>query len=109
MTLPRLITVRLAAALLALTPILVSAAHAADVALGEGIAKRWCASCHAVEATSPKVATEAASFADIAKRPDFNEKSLAYFLLDPHPKMPDMSLTRTEAADLAAYVRSLQK
>ncbi|MGB8525505.1 MAG: cytochrome c, partial [Rhodoplanes sp.] len=27
---------------------------------------------------------------------------------DPHPKMPDMSLTRTEAADLAAYILSLR-
>jgi hypothetical protein len=31
------------------------------------------------------------------------------FLLDPHPKMPDMSLTRTEAGDLAAYIASLGK
>jgi hypothetical protein len=26
------------------------------------------------------------------------------FLLDPHPKMPNLSLTRTEATDLAAYI-----
>jgi hypothetical protein len=32
---------------------------------------------------------------------------LAFFLLDPHPKMPDMALTRAEAADLAAYISSL--
>jgi hypothetical protein len=31
------------------------------------------------------------------------------FLLDPHPKMPDMSLTRTEAADIAAYIGSLRR
>jgi hypothetical protein len=29
-------------------------------------------------------------------------------LLDPHPKMPDMGLTRSEAADLAAYIASLR-
>ena len=29
---------------------------------------------------------------------------LALFLLAPHPRMPDMSLSRSEAADLAAYI-----
>jgi hypothetical protein len=28
-------------------------------------------------------------------------------LLEPHPKMPNMSLTRTEAADIAEYINSL--
>jgi hypothetical protein len=27
----------------------------------------------------------------------------ALFLLNPHPRMPDMNLSRSEAADLAAY------
>ena len=30
-----------------------------------------------------------------------NRDKLTFFLLDPHPKMPDMSLTRGEAADFA--------
>jgi hypothetical protein len=34
---------------------------------------------------------------------------LAFFLLDPHPKMPNMSLTRIEASDLAAYIASLAR
>jgi hypothetical protein len=29
-------------------------------------------------------------------------------LLEPHPKMPNMSLSRTEAADLAAYIATLK-
>jgi hypothetical protein len=33
---------------------------------------------------------------------------IALFLLDPHPKMPDMGLSWTEAADLAAYIASLK-
>ena len=33
---------------------------------------------------------------------------LTFFLLDPHPKMPNMQLTRTEAGDLAAYIASLK-
>jgi hypothetical protein len=31
------------------------------------------------------------------------------FLLDPHPKMPDMGLSRAEAAALAAYISTLAK
>jgi len=30
------------------------------------------------------------------------------FLLDPHGKMPDMNLSRTEAGDIAAYVAKLR-
>jgi len=29
-------------------------------------------------------------------------------LLTPHPRMPDMDLTRAEAADLVAYIASLK-
>jgi hypothetical protein len=44
----------------------------------------------------------------IAKTPDFDAAKIALFLLDPHPKMPDMALSRSEAADLAAYIVSLK-
>ena len=40
--------------------------------------------------------------------PELCANSLGYYTLtDPHSKMPNMSLTRTEAADLAAYIGSL--
>lgn len=48
-------------------------------------------------------------FASIAKRPGNSASRIALFLLDPHPKMPDMSLSRSEAADLAAYIASLAR
>jgi hypothetical protein len=51
----------------------------------------------------------AAPFATIARRPGFDAAKIALFLLTPHPKMPDMSLTRPEAADLAAYIGSLAR
>jgi hypothetical protein len=38
------------------------------------------------------------------ERPDFNVEKLAYFLLEPHPKMPNMSVTRDEAKDISAYI-----
>jgi hypothetical protein len=47
-------------------------------------------------------------FATIAKMPDFDAAKIALFLLNPHPKMPDMNLSRAEAADLATYIATLR-
>ncbi len=79
----------------------------ADPADGEKLARRWCASCHLVAPDQPTTATEAPPFAAIARTPGFNRDKLAYFLLAPHPKMPDMSLARSEANDLADYIATL--
>jgi len=84
-------------------------AHAADVERGETLARRWCATCHVVAANQQRPITEAPAFAVVAKGPDFDANRLAFFLLDPHPKMPNMSLTRSEAADLAAYIATLAR
>ncbi len=84
--------------------VLSSSALAADPANGRRLARRWCASCHIVSPDQPSPPTEAVPFRTIAHSPNFDEGRLAFFLLDPHPKMPDMSLSRDEAADLAAYI-----
>jgi mono/diheme cytochrome c family protein len=87
-------------------------AFAADAYNGERIARRWCASCHAVGSDQRQVpgevTQEAPPFPTIARQPGFDPARLAFFLLDPHPKMPDMSLTRFEAGDLAAYIATLK-
>ena len=82
--------------------------YAADSANGERLARRWCDSCHVVSSDQKGPVTEARSFVSIAKMPDFDTGKLALFLLDPHPKMPNMTLSRTEAADLAAHIASLK-
>jgi mono/diheme cytochrome c family protein len=83
---------------------------AADADNGSRLAHRWCEACHVVAPTQTRSSTDLAPpFAAIAARPDFDASRLVLFLLDPHPKMPDMSLTRSEAADLAAYIGSLAK
>jgi mono/diheme cytochrome c family protein len=93
----------LAAAILAITP-----AFGADPDNGERLARRWCAPCHVV-ASNQRVATgEAPPFATIGQRPELDAAKLAFFLLEPHPKMPSMGLSRTEAADLAAYIATLK-
>ena len=85
---------------------LAAPAGAADIAHGERIARRWCASCHVVAADQDKGSTEAPSFADIARRTE-DDRVLARFLTDPHPRMPDMSLSQPEITDIVAYIRRL--
>jgi mono/diheme cytochrome c family protein len=84
-------------------------AMAADADHGADLAKRWCASCHLVDRTQKQASADVASFAEIAQKNDFTPEKVAFFLLDPHPKMPNFPLSRLEAADIAAYIGSLRK
>jgi mono/diheme cytochrome c family protein len=86
----------------------VTPAFAADPDNGERLARRWCAACHVVASNQRGPTGEAPPFATIAAKPDFDAARLAFFLLEPHPKMPNMQLSRTEAADLAAYIATLK-
>ena len=79
----------------------------ADPFDGEKLARRWCAACHLVSSDQQRTTTDAPPFATIARMPGFNRERLAFFLLDPHPKMPNMSLSRSEASDLADYIAKL--
>ena len=81
---------------------------AADAKHGEQLARRWCSSCHVVASDQKSGVIEAPPFATIARRPEFNVAKLALFLLDPHPKMPDMGLSRDAASDLAAYIATVK-
>jgi len=86
----------------------ISSAFAADANHGADLAKRWCASCHVVTSSQTQASADVPSFASIAGKPDFSPERLAFFLLDPHPKMPNFPLSRTEATDIAAYIGSLR-
>jgi mono/diheme cytochrome c family protein len=85
-----------------------SSALAADASHGADLAKRWCASCHVVASGQAQASADVPSFESVARRPDFSPGRLAFFLLDPHPKMPNFPLSRTEAGDIAAYIGSLR-
>jgi mono/diheme cytochrome c family protein len=82
------------------------AAAAADAKKGAIIAKRWCAACHVVASDQKSASADVPPFADIARRRT-DSKALAAFLADPHPKMPDMHLSRSEIDDIVAYIQSL--
>ena len=78
---------------------------AADPASGQRIAARWCAACHMISPDQKRGDTEAPSFASVAMR--YSSKDLALFLTSPYPRMPNMTLSQPEIADLVAYVRTL--
>lgn len=87
----------------------VSTASAADdPQAGKAVAERWCAGCHLVSEAQTRANPDVPSFAAIAAR--YAEAGafgpLRAFLADPHPPMPDMSLTRQEIRDLAAYIET---
>jgi len=79
-----------------------------DADHGQTLVNRWCVSCHLAGTDQKQATTDAPPFAGIAKRSDFDAAKLAFFLLDPHPKMPDMQLSRDEASDIAAYIATLK-
>ncbi|MEK4032859.1 cytochrome c [Methylocystis sp. IM3] len=81
-------------------------AAAGDAQKGAAIAKRWCASCHVVSKDQSSANADAPSFFDVAKRRT-DRKQLGNFLMDPHPPMPDMHLSRKEIEDIVSYIRSL--
>lgn len=88
-----------------------AAAQPGSAETGRGLAETWCASCHLIGSeagdTAP-AATEAPSFFDIAGTMDRDRRAaLAAWLSTPHDRMPSLSLTRAEIADILAYVESL--
>lgn len=89
--------------------LILSPAMAADADHGAELAKRWCASCHVVESAQKQASADVPPFSAIANKPDFSAEKLAFFLLDPHPKMPNFPLSQIEAGDIAAYIGSLRK
>jgi mono/diheme cytochrome c family protein len=87
---------------------IVRPALAADALNGKRLAELWCAACHVVTVNQRQANADAPPFEEISKRPNFSEPGLVTFLLDPHAKMPNMNLTRSEANDIAAYVGTLR-
>jgi hypothetical protein len=77
--------------------------HRADVASGEIIAKRWCATYHLAAPDQTRAVAGVRSVAAIA-RMKMPAKSLKAFLADPHSKMTNMNLTRSEIDDIVAYI-----
>ncbi len=86
-----------------------SLAVAADADQGATLSERWCATCHVVGGDQKQASADVPPFAVIAQKPDFAPEKVAAFLIEPHPKMPNFPLSRSEAADIAAYIGTLRK
>lgn len=82
-----------------------------DAAKGRRFALQACTPCHLVapDQLSPPRFTLAPSFAAIANTRAMTKSALAAFLYSPHPSMPNIMLSRDEAADVIAYILSLKR
>lgn len=91
-----------------LTAVIFSSGHASgqDIATGKQLAFQWCAACHDV---AGKTTSDAApGFRSLAGDPNRNRNSLRLFLVNPHPPMPELTLSGLEIDDLIAYILSLE-
>ncbi len=80
--------------------------RAGNAAAGKDLAVRSCSSCHAVEAAGQTRTDAAPAFLSIAR--DRSPAALTAWLLEPHPPMPNLSLTVTEIRNLVAYIQGLR-
>ena len=85
-----------------------SAALAADADNGKRLAEMRCVTCHIVSPSERRVVTDAPPFEAIARKFASNPETLAFSVMDPHPRM-NVTLTRREAQDVAAYINTLAK
>ncbi|AFL52481.1 mono/diheme cytochrome c family protein [Sinorhizobium fredii] len=91
----------------ALLSMVVGESAAADRLRGRGIAQRWCSECHVVTPGQMRGSDTVPTFAQIRKSEQFDEAKLSDFLAAPHhSRMPNLSLTRSEIADLVAYIKA---
>ena len=80
-----------------------------DPARGRIIANTWCSSCHLVEADENRtVLADVPTFTAIAQRLPSDAEVLAAFIIDPHPPMPDLGLSRQDIRDILAYISTLK-
>jgi cytochrome c len=104
---PRSVTV-IAAVLAVWTSSALALDVARDVERGRKFAYRVCSICHQVSPNMPPGDPPAPAFASIAKSKQFRAKQ-ATFLREAHATMPHFALDPDDAADLAAYIRSLAR
>jgi mono/diheme cytochrome c family protein len=85
-----------------------SGALAADADNGKRVAEMRCVTCHIVSPNQGRDVTDAPPFEVIARKFATSPETLAFSILDPHPRM-NVTLTRREAQDVAAYINTLAK
>lgn len=80
-----------------------------DPAHGKALAARLCSNCHLVGGDQDHANADIPSFREIANQEGQTEGTImAHIVLPKHP-MPTIPLTKSELADLAAYIMSLRE
>jgi mono/diheme cytochrome c family protein len=82
------------------------AAQAQSVREGEMLARSVCSPCHVV--ASGFGGGEGPAFAAVAAMPSTTGLALTAFLQTSHGRMPNISLSRDDIANLASYILSLK-
>jgi cytochrome c len=77
------------------------------VAKGHQLAQQWCTGCHIIEPGTTSASDVAPPFPKIAQDKRLTADQLRVWLANPHPPMPNLSLTREEIENLVAYIGSL--
>lgn len=88
-----------------------AAQQVGDPVAGAALSRQWCANCHVVapgQAATPGTGDAAPTFPAIAAMTSTTALSLRAFLQQPHRRMPDWNLTRTQTDDVIAYILSLR-
>ena len=79
-----------------------------DPVRGRALAVERCARCHNIDKGARRVTT-APTFAEIARRLNFNASQLAIYMTFSHIPMGDGRIAPGDAGDLAAYIVTLRR
>jgi mono/diheme cytochrome c family protein len=86
----------------------ISSTHAADAETGQRLAEARCVPCHVVTGFQPRQVAQAPPFDAIARKYAVSPEAIAFAILDPHPRM-NMTVSRREAEDIAAFINTLAR
>jgi mono/diheme cytochrome c family protein len=110
MTISRVATLAVFIFLVGMRAIAGPVTSAPDAGHGRQLASRLCSNCHLVgDPEQQRANVDVPSFQEIANKAGQSAGAImAHILLPKHP-MPVIPLTKSEVADLAAYILSLRK
>ena len=79
-----------------------------DPAHGQALAEKLCTNCHLVGTGQKQANVDVPSFPEIANQAEQTEGAIMAAIVLPKHPMPTIPLTKSELADLAAYIMTLK-
>ena len=81
-----------------------------QITQGRELAQLWCRNCHLIDREGAGyVQSGVPTFVEIADRTGQTRQGIKLFLVDPHPPMPNLNLSRDEIENLTSYILSLRE